>query len=97
MSPTPIEVVANTKEPNEVFSDLKAEIDKSEPEVTGPKKIITESKPKRVPLNERILSSLSHRSVAAHPWHDLEIGTLSFSFFHTHTHISECIKLKGLH
>jgi hypothetical protein len=28
-------------------------------------------------LNERILSSLSRRSVAAHPWHDLEIGTLS--------------------
>ena len=25
-------------------------------------------------LNERILSSLSKRSVAAHPWHDLEIG-----------------------
>ncbi|XP_039819320.1 soluble inorganic pyrophosphatase isoform X1 [Panicum virgatum] len=31
--------------------------------------------PKRAPkLNERILSSLSRRSVAAHPWHDLEIG-----------------------
>ncbi|KAK6151717.1 hypothetical protein DH2020_014352 [Rehmannia glutinosa] len=30
---------------------------------------------KRAPrLNERILSSLSRRSVAAHPWHDLEIG-----------------------
>jgi len=27
-------------------------------------------------LNERILSSLSRRSVAAHPWHDLEIGIL---------------------
>ncbi|XP_020273481.1 soluble inorganic pyrophosphatase 4-like isoform X2 [Asparagus officinalis] len=26
------------------------------------------------PLNERILSSMSRRSVAAHPWHDLEIG-----------------------
>ncbi|KAL0372882.1 UNVERIFIED_CONTAM: Soluble inorganic pyrophosphatase 1 [Sesamum calycinum] len=33
------------------------------------------SGPKRAPrLNERILSSLSRRSVAAHPWHDLEIG-----------------------
>ncbi|CAJ1950577.1 unnamed protein product [Sphenostylis stenocarpa] len=30
-------------------------------------------------LNERILSSLSRRSVAAHPWHDLEIGTLLFT------------------
>lgn len=26
-------------------------------------------------LNERILSSMSRRTVAAHPWHDLEIGT----------------------
>lgn len=28
-------------------------------------------------LNERILSSMSRRSVAAHPWHDLEIGTVT--------------------
>ncbi|CAN1814069.1 hypothetical protein LINPERHAP1_LOCUS27036 [Linum perenne] len=28
----------------------------------------------RPALNERILSSLTRRSVAAHPWHDLEIG-----------------------
>lgn len=38
---------------------------------------VTEVEPKRraAPrLNERILSSLSRRSVAAHPWHDLEIG-----------------------
>ncbi|KAL0448295.1 UNVERIFIED_CONTAM: Soluble inorganic pyrophosphatase 4 [Sesamum latifolium] len=34
----------------------------------------------RVALNERILSSLSRRSVAAHPWHDLEIGKLSSSY-----------------
>jgi len=26
------------------------------------------------PLNERIISSMTRRSVAAHPWHDLEIG-----------------------
>lgn len=34
-------------------------------------------------LNERILSSMSHRSVAAHPWHDLEIGKIyvKVSFF----------------
>jgi inorganic pyrophosphatase len=31
-------------------------------------------------LNERILSSLSRRSVAAHPWHDLEIGEFFISF-----------------
>lgn len=28
----------------------------------------------RVTLNERIYNSMSRRSVAAHPWHDLEIG-----------------------
>lgn len=34
-------------------------------------------------LNERILSSLSRRSVAAHPWHDLEIGTYLSSHLHS--------------
>ncbi|CAI0392322.1 unnamed protein product [Linum tenue] len=37
----------------------------------------------RPALNERILSSMTRRSVAAHPWHDLEIGNLlqaSFGF-----------------
>ncbi|KAJ8439758.1 hypothetical protein Cgig2_009582 [Carnegiea gigantea] len=31
----------------------------------------------RVTLNERILSSMSRKSVAAHPWHDLEIGKVT--------------------
>uniref|UniRef100_A0A453GXQ4 Soluble inorganic pyrophosphatase n=1 Tax=Aegilops tauschii subsp. strangulata TaxID=200361 RepID=A0A453GXQ4_AEGTS len=31
-------------------------------------------KTKTPALNERILSSITRRSVAAHPWHDLEIG-----------------------
>ena len=37
---------------------------------------VAAAEPKRATprLNERILSSLSRRSVAAHPWHDLEIG-----------------------
>ncbi|KHN02415.1 Soluble inorganic pyrophosphatase [Glycine soja] len=30
------------------------------------------------PLNERIISSMTRRSVAAHPWHDLEIGNYVF-------------------
>jgi hypothetical protein len=51
--------------------------------------------PRRAPkLNERILSSLSRRSVAAHPWHDLEIGMeLSFpSLFMAHPqHYVACI------
>ncbi|WVZ05514.1 hypothetical protein V8G54_018860 [Vigna mungo] len=28
------------------------------------------------PLNERIISSMTRRSVAAHPWHDLEIANI---------------------
>ncbi|KAK4415805.1 Soluble inorganic pyrophosphatase PPA1 [Sesamum alatum] len=36
-----------------------------------------EQSPNRAPkLNERILSSLSKRSVIAHPWHDIDIGTV---------------------
>ena len=35
----------------------------------------------RVRLNERILSSMSRRSMAAHPWHDLEIGMCNFLSF----------------
>ena len=47
----------------------------------GEEQDVMEVEPKRrAPrLNERILSSLSRRSVAAHPWHDLEIGEREFS------------------
>lgn len=31
----------------------------------------------KVELNERILSSMSQKDVAAHPWHDLEIGIVT--------------------
>jgi inorganic pyrophosphatase len=39
-------------------------------------------------LNERILSSLSRRSVAAHPWHDLEIGTYKHIIFSVHINLN---------
>ncbi|KAM0831889.1 hypothetical protein ACQ4PT_065249 [Festuca glaucescens] len=32
-------------------------------------------------LNERILSSMSQKHVAAHPWHDLEIGIVHSKFY----------------
>lgn len=38
--------------------------------------------PSDPPLNERILSSLSRRAVAAHPWHDLEIGMRLGEYLH---------------
>jgi len=46
------------------------------------------------PLNERILSSLSRRSVAAHPWHDLEIGPGAPSVFNCVVEIGKGSKVK---
>ncbi|XP_012701719.1 soluble inorganic pyrophosphatase isoform X1 [Setaria italica] len=45
-------------------------------------------------LNERILSSLSRRSVAAHPWHDLEIGPDAPAVFNVVVEISKGSKVK---
>nr|POE99019.1 soluble inorganic pyrophosphatase 4 [Quercus suber] len=46
------------------------------------------------PLNERILSSMTRRSVAAHPWHDLEIGPGAPTVFNTVVEISKGSKVK---
>uniref|UniRef100_A0A452Z7C4 Soluble inorganic pyrophosphatase n=1 Tax=Aegilops tauschii subsp. strangulata TaxID=200361 RepID=A0A452Z7C4_AEGTS len=45
-------------------------------------------------LNERILSSLSRRSVAAHPWHDLEIGPGAPAVFNVVVEITKGSKVK---
>ncbi|CAL4953504.1 unnamed protein product [Urochloa decumbens] len=45
-------------------------------------------------LNERILSTMSRRSVAAHPWHDLEIGPDAPSVFNVVVEISKGSKVK---
>uniref|UniRef100_A0A0R0FVN7 inorganic diphosphatase n=1 Tax=Glycine max TaxID=3847 RepID=A0A0R0FVN7_SOYBN len=45
-------------------------------------------------LNERILSSLSRRSVAAHPWHDLEIGPGAPMIFNCVVEITKGSKVK---
>ncbi|KAB2052505.1 hypothetical protein ERO13_D12G121300v2 [Gossypium hirsutum] len=45
-------------------------------------------------LNERILSSLSRRSVAAHPWHDLEIGPDAPNVFNCVVEIAKGSKVK---
>ncbi|KAK0604111.1 hypothetical protein LWI29_012139 [Acer saccharum] len=47
-----------------------------------------------VALNERILSSMSHRSVAAHPWHDLEIGPGAPAVFNCVVEIGKGSKVK---
>lgn len=55
------------------------------PAVMAPPTELPEKKPtmpkSTPPLNERILSSLSRKTVAAHPWHDLEIGMCLY-FYH---------------
>nr|XP_043628728.1 soluble inorganic pyrophosphatase PPA1-like [Erigeron canadensis] len=50
---------------------------------------------KRAPrLNERILSSLSKRSAAAHPWHDLDIGPEAPQIFNVVIEIPKGSKVK---
>ncbi|KAJ1691555.1 hypothetical protein LUZ63_015710 [Rhynchospora breviuscula] len=50
---------------------------------------------RKVPqLNQRILSSLSRRSVAAHPWHDLEIGPGAPAIFNVVVEITKGSKVK---
>lgn len=46
------------------------------------------------PLNERILSSLTRRQVAAHPWHDLEIGPKAPVVFNCVVEIGKGSKVK---
>ncbi|KAM7277515.1 hypothetical protein ACFE04_019381 [Oxalis oulophora] len=55
----------------------------------------THQGPRQTPkLNERILSSLSRRSVAAHPWHDLEIGPQAPKIFNCVVEITKGSKVK---
>ncbi|KAL6126389.1 hypothetical protein ACLB2K_074439 [Fragaria x ananassa] len=55
---------------------------------------MTEEKKPTPKLNERILSSLSRKSVAAHPWHDLEIGPSAPQIFNVVVEISQGSKVK---
>lgn len=47
-----------------------------------------------VALNERILASMSRRTVAAHPWHDLEIGPGAPAIFNCVVEIGKGSKVK---
>ncbi|KAM3355441.1 hypothetical protein ACQJBY_025928 [Aegilops geniculata] len=51
-------------------------------------------KAKAPALNERILSSITRRSVAAHPWHDLEIGPDAPTIFNCVIEIPKGSKVK---
>lgn len=56
--------------------------------------LATRSRFPHPPLNERILSSMTRRSIAAHPWHDLEIGPGAPSIFNCVVEISKGSKVK---
>ncbi|XP_057778952.1 soluble inorganic pyrophosphatase 4-like isoform X1 [Salvia miltiorrhiza] len=51
-------------------------------------------KPLHAPLNERILSSMTRKTVAAHPWHELEIGPGAPIIFNCVVEISKGSKVK---
>ncbi|KAL9691965.1 hypothetical protein QQ045_012393 [Rhodiola kirilowii] len=58
----------------------------------APEKGSTKGPPPK--LNERILSSMSRKSVAAHPWHDLEIGPAAPTIFNCVVEITKGSKVK---
>ncbi|WVZ58930.1 hypothetical protein U9M48_009146 [Paspalum notatum var. saurae] len=55
---------------------------------------MAEEKKSQPRLNERIMSSLSKRSVAAHSWHDLEIGPGAPAVFNCVVEITKGSKVK---
>ncbi|KAJ6922296.1 hypothetical protein NC652_016067 [Populus alba x Populus x berolinensis] len=64
------------------------------PPIETPSKIPTSRHSSHPPLNERILSSMNRRSVAAHPWHDLEIGPEAPKIFNCVIEIGKGGKVK---
>ncbi|KAG6769450.1 hypothetical protein POTOM_025086 [Populus tomentosa] len=64
------------------------------PPIETPSKIPISRHSSHPPLNERILSSMNRRSVAAHPWHDLEIGPEAPKIFNCVIEIGKGGKVK---
>ncbi|KAK4419110.1 Soluble inorganic pyrophosphatase 4 [Sesamum alatum] len=64
------------------------------PPIEMPNKAPVVRKSSQSPLNERILSSLTRKTVAAHPWHDLEIGPGAPIIFNCVVEISRGSKVK---
>ncbi|KAG8376434.1 hypothetical protein BUALT_Bualt09G0063000 [Buddleja alternifolia] len=65
-----------------------------DPPIETPNKSPGVQKPSHLPLNEKILSSLTTKSVAAHPWHDLEIGPGAPVIFNCVVEIGKGSKVK---
>ncbi|KAM3410716.1 hypothetical protein ACQJBY_002755 [Aegilops geniculata] len=73
--------------------ELRGKLHMSQDKAAG-EKAAAEPKRQTPRLNERILSSLSRRSVAAHPWHDLEIGPGAPAVFNVVVEITKGSKVK---
>ncbi|KAJ0962887.1 hypothetical protein J5N97_028009 [Dioscorea zingiberensis] len=79
--------------PSIVLLDLKAD-KPPPPDMASANEGSSYSSFPRPALNEHILSSMSHKSVAAHPWHDLEIGPGAPAVFNCVVEISKGSKVK---
>lgn len=64
------------------------------PPIETPNKALNSHQHSHPPLNERILSSMTRRAVAAHPWHDLEIGPGAPTIFNCVVEIGKGSKVK---
>ncbi|GMP85390.1 hypothetical protein CsSME_00038567 [Camellia sinensis var. sinensis] len=64
------------------------------PPIETPNKAPIGHKTSHPPLNERILTSMTRKSIAAHPWHDLEIGPGAPKIFNCVVEISKGSKVK---
>ncbi|KAL8152647.1 hypothetical protein V2J09_010407 [Rumex salicifolius] len=83
---------------NSVFHLIETVLDPANmvPPIETPAKVTMQTKCNGThsPLNERILSSMKRRSVAAHPWHDLEIGPGAPKIFNCVIEIAKGSKVK---
>lgn len=78
----PIEATPQVTEVPQKVTEIPQKVAEAPKKVTEtPHKVTNNHYSSHPPLNERILSSMTRRSIAAHPWHDLEIGKQYLCFF----------------
>ncbi|XP_038991287.1 chaperone protein dnaJ 6-like [Hibiscus syriacus] len=91
-----LEIWAFLQDPRKVSlsSELETAVVMSPP-IEPPAKSFDSQNSSHPPLNERSLSSMTRRSVVAHPWHDLEIGPGTSTIFNCVVEIGKgsCVQL----
>ncbi|KAE8722554.1 Soluble inorganic pyrophosphatase [Hibiscus syriacus] len=90
-----LEICTFLQDPRKVFlsSVLETAVVMSPP-IEPPAKSFDSQNSSHPPLNERTLSSMTRRSVAAHPWHELEIGLGTSTIFNCVVEIGKGRKVK---